>query len=145
MKHRVAGIIVKDGKVLLMRRLKDGQEYYVFPGGGVEESESFEEALRREMKEELSINIKNQKLLFELENQLRDQYGGHMAGYPNEHYFLIESFSGKPELGGPEKERMTEDNQYHIEWTRLSELEKMDNVYPQEAVKKLLKSLRGSQ
>lgn len=141
MRHRVVGIIIKDNNVLLMRRVKNGQEYYVFPGGGVERNESFEEALKREMKEELSINIENPKLLFELENQLKDQYGGHMTGYPNEHYYLIENFSGKPELGGPEKERMDDKNQYFLEWTELKDIKSIKNIqnlYPKEAVEKLM-------
>ncbi len=34
---RVAAVIIKDDKILLIRRIKNGQEYYVFPGGGVKE------------------------------------------------------------------------------------------------------------
>jgi ADP-ribose pyrophosphatase YjhB (NUDIX family) len=145
MGHRAVGIIIKDRKILLMRRLKNGQEYYVFPGGGVEENESLEETLKREMKEELSIDIENSKLIFKLENQLKNQYGGHMTGYPNEHYFLIENFSGKPELGGPEKERMDDQNQYFLEWTEtmsVIDIEKIPNLYPREAVRKLSDLLR---
>lgn len=142
MKHRVVGIIIKDRKILLMRRIKNDQEYFVFPGGGVEENESLEEALRREMKEELSIDIENPKLIFELENQFGDQYGGQMKGYPNEHYYLIKSFSGKPELGGPEKERINNQNQYIVEWVKLLQISTMDNLYPQQAVTKLMELLR---
>ena len=145
MRHRVIGIVIKNNKVLLMRRLKNGQEYYVFPGGGVEENESFEEALKREMKEELSINIENPKLLFELENQMQDQYGGHMTGYPNEHYFLIENFTGQPELGGPEKERTDDKNQYFLEWIEMENTAKignMPNLYPRKAVNKLMEFMR---
>lgn len=141
MRHRVAGIIIKDGKILLMRRLKNGQEYYVFPGGGVEEDENTEEALKREMKEELSIDIVNPKLIFELENQLKSQYGEQMTGYPNEHYFLIENFSGKLELGGPEKQRMDDANQYFLEWVEennIKDIKNMPNLYPQKAVEKLI-------
>ncbi len=148
MRHRVVGIIIKDRNILLMRRLKNGQEYYVFPGGGVEENESFVEALKRETKEELSIDIENPKLIFGLENQLKDQYGGHMTGYPNEHYFLVENFTGQPELGGPEKEQMDDKNQYFLEWAELKDMKKiqeMKNLFPQEAVKKLSEFLRSSQ
>lgn len=145
MRHRVVGIIIKDRNILLMRRLKNGQEYYIFPGGGVEENESLEKALKREMKEELSIDIENPELMFELENQLKDKYGGHMTGYPNEHYFLITNFSGKPELGGPEKERMDDKNQYFLEWLEVADakkIEEIENLYPKEAVKKLVEFLR---
>jgi 8-oxo-dGTP diphosphatase len=57
MRQRVSGIIIKEGKILLIRRVKEGREYFVFPGGGVEDNESVEEALVRELKEEASIDI----------------------------------------------------------------------------------------
>lgn len=36
---RVRAIIIKDKKILLIHRIKKGDEYWVFPGGGVEESD----------------------------------------------------------------------------------------------------------
>src|SRR3989344_804106 len=98
---RVAGVIIKDGKILLMRRVKNGEEYFVFPGGSVEEGENLEEALEREVKEELSLDIKNYEKIFEIENR----------GI-KEAYYLIMEFSGTPQLGGPEKDRTSESNQY---------------------------------
>lgn len=54
----VAAIIIKDGKVFATQRgygdFKNGWE---FPGGKIEEGESPEEALIREINEELNINI----------------------------------------------------------------------------------------
>ncbi len=131
MRQRVVGIIIKDGNILLIRRLKNGQKYYVFPGGGVEGVENFEEALKREMKEELGIDINSFHLLFNFKNQFQD-----------EHYYLIENFSGSPELGGPEKEHMDNQNQYFLEWIGLANIKKMANLYPQEATKRLLEFLK---
>jgi len=55
----VAAIIKKDGYYLLAKRNKD--KYmglkWEFPGGKVEKDESFEEALSREILEELNVNI----------------------------------------------------------------------------------------
>ena len=51
MPQRAVGVIIKDNKILLMRRIKNGQEYYVFPGGGVKEGESTETAIIREIRE----------------------------------------------------------------------------------------------
>lgn len=48
MKTRAAGIIIKDGKILLMRRVKDGREYFVFPGGSIEKNETPKNSLRQE-------------------------------------------------------------------------------------------------
>lgn len=54
----VAAVIMKDGKVLATQRgygeFKDGWE---FPGGKVEAGESPEDALRREIREELEVEV----------------------------------------------------------------------------------------
>lgn len=57
----VAAIIVYENKILCMQRPKGKYEYvsykYEFPGGKVELGESKVEALKRELKEEMDINI----------------------------------------------------------------------------------------
>ena len=132
MPQRAVGVIVKNDKVLLMRRIRNGQEYYVFPGGGVEQGESTETAIVREIKEELSINPKIDKLLFEIENQGRQEY-----------YYLIKEFSGQPQLGGEEKQRMNENNQYHPIWMSLDKLRELDNLYPKEDKSRIIKEINS--
>ncbi|MBU2472705.1 NUDIX domain-containing protein [Patescibacteria group bacterium] len=127
MLKRVAGVIIKNNKILLMRRVRDGREYFVFPGGGVEENETIEEAIIREIKEKLSIDAKIDKLLFEIENQGRQEY-----------YYLIKEFSGQPKLGGEEKQRMNENNQYYPTWIELEKIVGLDNLYPKLAKAKVL-------
>lgn len=60
----VAAIIVNDGKYLATQRgygeYKDGWE---FPGGKIEAGETPEEALCREIREELAVDISIDKLL----------------------------------------------------------------------------------
>lgn len=55
----VAGIIYKDGKILIAKRNlhKDQGGKWEFPGGKVEKGETNEEALKREIKEELDADI----------------------------------------------------------------------------------------
>ena len=47
---------------------KERQEYYVIPGGGVENGETIEEAVIREMKEETSLDVRLGELFYELED-----------------------------------------------------------------------------
>ena len=53
-KIRVAGIIPMEGGIALMHRVgvlkqKEYQDYYTFPGGGLEENETTEEGTIREI------------------------------------------------------------------------------------------------
>ena len=57
----VRAIIQNNGKVLVCRKI--GKRYYFFPGGHVEFGESAKKALAREIKEELSINIKKSSFI----------------------------------------------------------------------------------
>ena len=56
----VAAIIIKDDKYFIAQRNRNKHMglSWEFPGGKVEKEETFEFALKREIKEELSINIK---------------------------------------------------------------------------------------
>lgn len=51
----VRGIIIQDGKVAMVHSLK--YDYYKFPGGGMEDGESMEEALLREVAEESGLQV----------------------------------------------------------------------------------------
>lgn len=71
MKSRVVvgALITYKGKILMGQKPKDIGPYpntWHLPGGGIEEGESFEEALKREVKEETSLTINEfQKLTFD--------------------------------------------------------------------------------
>lgn len=96
---RVAGVIFINGGVALMHRVgvlkrKAIQEYYTFPGGGLESGETLEEGTIREIKEELGIEVRVVKKLYELESEKFNQ---------KEYFFLCEYISGKFGTGeGPE-------------------------------------------
>jgi 8-oxo-dGTP diphosphatase len=54
---RVSAIIRWQGRVLLCRQEKPGKQYWLLPGGGVDGGETLNEALRRELREELGIAV----------------------------------------------------------------------------------------
>lgn len=57
MRDRGSCILIRDKKIVLIKRIKDGMVYYVFPGGGVEDGETPEQATKREAFEELGVRI----------------------------------------------------------------------------------------
>ena len=60
----VAGLIKNKGKYLLIKeKMESGRDLWIVPGGGVEFGESLEEAVKREILEELGIEIDNLEFL----------------------------------------------------------------------------------
>ncbi|HVZ67164.1 MAG TPA: NUDIX domain-containing protein [Patescibacteria group bacterium] len=60
----VGVMIFKNGKILLgKRKSSHGKGEYAWPGGHLEHMESFEECIRREVREETGMEIKNIKFL----------------------------------------------------------------------------------
>lgn len=96
---RVAGIVLMQGGIALMHRKdvikrKDFQEYYTFPGGGLEDNETLEEGTIREIKEEFGIDVKVVKKLYEVKSEKFNQ---------KEVFFLCKYVSGEFGTGtGPE-------------------------------------------
>ena len=66
-----AGLIFRDGLLLLARR-PEGTHLaglWEFPGGKLEPGESFEQALHRELMEELGVSVKVGQCLFEITHE----------------------------------------------------------------------------
>ncbi|MBL0956160.1 MAG: NUDIX hydrolase [Leptospira sp.] len=64
MRVRVAALIQDPkGKILLVQQQKKQSGYWLLPGGGIEFGESGEEALKRELKEELSLEVSHTEFL----------------------------------------------------------------------------------
>ena len=72
----VAAIITQDGKVLCVQRGEHAKDYisfkWEFPGGKVEFGENREEALVREIKEELAAEIHELQFLMTVEHSYPD-------------------------------------------------------------------------
>ena len=126
--------MLKEDKVLLMHRLKNNEEYWTFPGGGVENGKTIEQAVIREVLEETSMPTEIYKLLYEHHYETSDQY-----------YYLCEYISGEPVLGNAiEKERMEKSTSdiYGPEWVEVNKLPKL-LVYPLEIRDWLIEDLKN--
>ena len=64
--YRVAGVAIHEERVLLHQGA--GEDYWSLPGGRVEFGEAAEQTIRREMREELDIDIDIVRLLWVAEN-----------------------------------------------------------------------------
>ena len=65
MNHRISvkALIIEAGKILLPLHRDDDGEYFILPGGGQEPGESLADALLRECKEELGVDVAVGELL----------------------------------------------------------------------------------
>ena len=61
---RAAGLIIKDDSILLVKHADYGDVWWVPPGGGLEGSETFEDCVVREVKEETGIEITSGNLAY---------------------------------------------------------------------------------
>lgn len=125
---RSSAIIIRNNKVLLIHRKKPGQEYWVFPGGGVEDGETPEQALVREVKEETNLDVKSFKPAFEC------VFNGDGVMHP---FYFCDVNGGKVEIIGEEKDINSENDFYHLEWINISAISDM-NVVPTEAKRIIL-------
>lgn len=131
---RAVAILIKDHKVLLIHR-KNEKEYFTFPGGGVEEGESIEQAVIRELLEETTIKAKINKLLYR-----------HIYDNGSEQFFyLCDYISGEPKLdeNSIEKIKMREGKEfYNPLWVKLEELKDL-LLYPLEIKDLLIKDFKN--
>ena len=95
-RKRTRAIIYFGDKIATMYREKNDRIFYTFPGGGMEENESEEECVVREVMEEFGMTIKPLKKVYTYENQISI-----------EHFYICEWISG--EFGSGEGEEYQSD------------------------------------
>lgn len=123
---RSSALIIKNNKILLIHRKKAGKGYWVFPGGGVEEGETNEQTLLREVYEETGLQASNPQLAFMDFNV--------NAEHP---FYFVDISKGEPHLVGEEAKRNDVTNWYNPDWVDVDSVEAI-NLVPESAKEKLL-------
>ena len=128
MKKRAGVIIYNQMKktILLIKRIKYNQTYWVIPGGTVEADESFIDAALREVAEELNLN--NLK-----SSDLTPFIKINIDTVEHQYYLYITNQQLEVQIVGEELNRMTPSNRYFLEWISLSEIESL-NLKPEECI-----------
>ncbi|MFH0714624.1 MAG: NUDIX domain-containing protein [Candidatus Diapherotrites archaeon] len=113
------GIFLKDGKMLTEVRSMENElcpGARTFPSGHFEKGENAEQALEREMKEELGVQVLEKKFLGTFE------FSSDYAPVHDLHYFLVTKWKGNISEKGEDAT---------LEWIPVLEYKKLD--YPVDA------------
>lgn len=121
---RLAGIVpIGDGFAFMHRVGVQNHpigDYYTFPGGGREGEETFEDGVKREIKEEFGIEVEVLELLYKMENVDSKNRN------TREYFYLCKYVSGKFGTGdGPE---FNNDPKYAHKGKYIPEIIKREDV-----------------
>ena len=127
----VRAIIVKDGKILLCKNIKGGG-YYFLPGGHIENGESPEVALERELVEEIDRKTNKTKRIAEIKNT-----------YNENNETIVETFYiCLTALSDYENIKSKEDH-LEFDWVPIDDLEEVD-FKPKHVIKEILKNIEAN-
>ena len=87
---KVVAVMLKGKRILLAREGK--RTYFTLPGGGIDEGETAESALRREVKEETNCTIKNHRFLCAYLSR-------HRSPITHGAFIFFVDFKGNPKAG----------------------------------------------
>lgn len=135
---RAGIVLIQDNKVALIERHRAGLDYFVFPGGGVDEGEPPEQAAIREAMEELGVEVAIKQKVAEVK----------VASKSRQIYFLVEQTGGAFGTGVGEEysdsdPHSPEEGIYIPIWMPIEELTHHQNVYPADVAKLVIKSIRA--
>jgi 8-oxo-dGTP diphosphatase len=132
LKNTARGIIIHDGRLLLMERWRDELHYFSIPGGGIEPGETPEETVVRELREETTVIVKVQRQVLEM----------HDEGFSHKIY-LCEYVNGEPRLpdDAPEAAHGKE-NRFKPVWVPLSMVPGLPFAYWQPVKQMLVEGLQ---
>jgi 8-oxo-dGTP pyrophosphatase MutT (NUDIX family) len=134
MRTRAGIVLIENNKVALIERHRAGLEYYVFPGGGVDDGETPEQGAIRETMEELGVEVVIKQKVAIIHFFQSTQV-----------YYLVERIGG--EFGTGTGEEFTDSDPFDPEegtyipiWMPIEELPHHEKVFPEDVAKLTLKA-----
>jgi 8-oxo-dGTP pyrophosphatase MutT (NUDIX family) len=117
---RAGMIILRENKILLIHRFRFNYDYWVVPGGTYEDGETTEQTAIREIKEETGFKCKINKKIPPIK----------LNNTKKEIYYFAAPITGRPILGGPEREKNRAQNHYSLKWVKISDVKKLNLLPP---------------
>ncbi len=131
-RKRARGIVFLDGKLVSMYREFQGRVFYTIPGGGMEEGETEEECVKREVFEEFGLVVEPIKKVYVYESETSI-----------EHFYVCEYVSG--EFGSGQGEEFQPDRNRGVYIPSLLEIENIPNLplMPPEVAKAFVEDFKS--
>lgn len=119
MQITAAAVFIKDSKILLEKRRDDEDNYagfWALPGGHNRKGETLQQTLKREMKEELNIEVTEDKFIGKFKD--KDPTSKKMYAH---NAFLCMEWEGKIKKTKEQKK---------IEWVELKNIKSLEKIRP---------------
>ncbi|MCK5133456.1 MAG: NUDIX domain-containing protein [Candidatus Sabulitectum sp.] len=120
-------MIVRNGKLLVIRNTTDGHDWYILPGGGQNHGETLTDALKRECLEEASIAVEVGDILFIRDYISRNHEFAETENDAHQVEFMFHCTIS--EYAQPETGNTADEWQTGVEWLPVGSLDEFD-LYP---------------
>lgn len=132
-RNSVKAIIIRDNKLLCIKKSDSVGDYYLLPGGGQNKDETFEETVKRECCEELGAKISVNNLRYIREyiaknHEFKETDNSHQVDF----MFSCDLLT-KPDF---ESAHEKDDGQSGIEWIDLAKSDEY-RIYPKELLNRI--------
>lgn len=119
MRNRSVAFVIRDNKILMEKLYYGGRFFYSVPGGGIEDGETPEQAVIRELKEECGLDGTIVKKLAEVYNHDRTEHA-YLVSVPDDQEAIV---GYDPEE--PADEQAIKD----VRWMSLAEMSEKDRAF----------------
>lgn len=130
-RNSAKALIIKDGKMAAIRINDGGDEWYIMPGGGQESGEQLSETVRREVTEELGLEVEPKELAFVIEGVQGESFHRVDLVFLCEYIRPIEN-----------AELHSDTNQTGVEWLDIATLN-TSKLYPSKLRRQIMNLYEG--